>query len=72
MKTRGYTEDRVRVFLREMIEQKYGSQQKFAEEIGISRTYVNAVLQGKRPINGRLLELLKLRKIVVTLYEDIQ
>jgi hypothetical protein len=59
-----FEEDAVVHLLRAAIERE-GSQTAFAKGYGVNRSYINAVLNGKKHVSGRLLKALGLRKVYV-------
>jgi hypothetical protein len=59
-----FDDDAVVHLLRAAIERE-GSQAAFAKGYGVNRPYINAVLNGKRHVSGRLLNALGLRKVYV-------
>jgi hypothetical protein len=59
-----FGEDEIVDLLRAAVERE-GSQSAFANRHGINRTIINSILNGKRPITGRLVEALGLRKVYV-------
>jgi hypothetical protein len=60
-----FDDDDVVQLLRTAIEHE-GSQMAFSKRHGINRTYLNMVLNGKRPVGDAVAEALGLRKAYVT------
>ena len=48
--------------LRQAVERE-GNQGAFARRVGVSRSYINQVLNGNKPIPDSVLKVLKLRKV---------
>jgi hypothetical protein len=59
-----FDDDAVVHLLRAAVERE-GSQTAFAKAYGVNRAYINAVLNGKRHLSGRLIKALRLRKVYV-------
>jgi transcriptional regulator with XRE-family HTH domain len=66
------TEEEFRVFLRKTVETSGMTQEAYAAQVGVSNTFLNDVMQGRRLPGRKLLAALKKRRVVKrnVSYED--